>query len=949
MFRTRGRKIIRDVLARKGRTALVSIAIFIGVAGTIALFSLSDILVTQLRKDIKEDELPMIQVFLTVNAGQELDNASYAQTLTQTPGVTELVGGVETLVQFKTSESDEDFDEGQVMAYQVLNEETGELEDKRIDELRLQPGRLIEGDFPRAGENEIALESRMAEEQDLGVGDSIYLRILSPDAAGEIGTTEAYTVSGIVFHAYSQTPKTSLYTYVADANRLGGTTGWNTIKVRFTDFETAEDRQEEFANTIANQTPYVPAFIFAEDPAQNSQIQGAQTIGLTMGFLALVALIVSGFLVINVISSIVVEQKRQIGVMKSMGATAFDNFIMYSGIAFTYGLIGVVPGVIVGILGGHFASQGLAPTLNTVLEGFGISPFSIILGILIGLMVPVLASIIPVWSATRVRILEAMTDLGINARYGSGPLAKIIGRLPFPTMVRQGLSNISIKKSRLIFTVITLAIAVGAFMGIFAVFSSLTGAIDLFLNSYNVEIAVFPNEGRDPEEITSILRENFQTPENNIIDNIEPGFQLQVEFEGYEPVVSAGGPPGIFAYGYDINSADPAFNFTIDEGEPLTDENAANGIIFSDLLASNMDVGIGDTVTMKVPGNTIDLNIVGISEFPLDQVWLDWRTLALVSNYTAGAPTPNQYFSTVQVEGFTSEAGNNEVAIAGFDQQPANFIPIQEGSYFSEDQPGVIISTQLAENGNYAVGDTLTLSATTADGSTVEAPVVGIFQLPPQLQQEEGIPAEAIVMDWMQLATLEGISLQGEPRPQGYFLTTTLNDPSAARLDDVIEDINDVMLNNGIAVQSFNFVDLVDQISQIFFIFQAVLQAVAFLIALVGALGLLTTLSMSVFERQKEIGVMRSIGAGSSVVAGQFLTEGLVVGVIAWIVGLPVGYAIELLLLNVTGFDETFPAVFPITAPILGLVGMLVITTIASLWPSLSAARKTVSDILRYQ
>jgi len=40
MFGTRVRKIKRDVMARKGRTALVSIAIFIGVTGTIALFSM---------------------------------------------------------------------------------------------------------------------------------------------------------------------------------------------------------------------------------------------------------------------------------------------------------------------------------------------------------------------------------------------------------------------------------------------------------------------------------------------------------------------------------------------------------------------------------------------------------------------------------------------------------------------------------------------------------------------------------------------------------------------------------------------------------------------------------------------------------------------------------------------------------------------------------------------
>jgi ABC-type lipoprotein release transport system permease subunit len=34
---------------------------------------------------------------------------------------------------------------------------------------------------------------------------------------------------------------------------------------------------------------------------------------------------------------------------------------------------------------------------------------------------------------------------------------------------------------------------------------------------------------------------------------------------------------------------------------------------------------------------------------------------------------------------------------------------------------------------------------------------------------------------------------------------------------------------------------------------------------------------------------------------------------------------------------------------VIGFVGMMLITTVASLWPSLSAARKTVSQIIRYQ
>ena len=93
-IRTRARKILRDVWARKGRTALVSTAIFIGVVGTIALFSMSDILITQLETDIKQEELSMLQVSVTVEEGARLDNAAYMRMLEDYPGVTDVVATV---------------------------------------------------------------------------------------------------------------------------------------------------------------------------------------------------------------------------------------------------------------------------------------------------------------------------------------------------------------------------------------------------------------------------------------------------------------------------------------------------------------------------------------------------------------------------------------------------------------------------------------------------------------------------------------------------------------------------------------------------------------------------------------------------------------------------------------------------------------------------------------
>jgi len=336
-----------------------------------------------------------------------------------------------------------------------------------------------------------------------------------------------------VFDPYGFTPKVTTITTLPDAGYLTGLVGLTDFLMRFSDFDMVEDQSDDILNLIANDTAYIPAFSEVQDPENNALIANARLISNLMAFLALVALIVSGFLVINVISSLVVEQKRQIGVMKSMGATRKDNFLIYSGIAFAYGLIGVIPGVILGIPAGNAAAHALAPQLNTVLEGFKTSPGSIVLGVVVGLLVPVVASLLPVFNGTRVKILDAMTDLGIGARYGTGPIAKLIARLPLPVTIRQGLSNVSLKKSRLAFTVITLAVAVGAFMGIYAIFASLTSGIQGFIDSCNMQMLVAPLEPRDPEQVTTIV----QNALGDEIETFESGFQIQVEFEGYDPEI----------------------------------------------------------------------------------------------------------------------------------------------------------------------------------------------------------------------------------------------------------------------------------------------------------------------------------------------------------------------------------------------------------------------------
>ena len=59
----------------------------------------------------------------------------------------------------------------------------------------------------------------------------------------------------------------------------------------------------------------------------------------------------------------------------------------------------------------------------------------------------------------------------------------------------------------------------------------------------------------------------------------------------------------------------------------------------------------------------------------------------------------------------------------------------------------------------------------------------------------------------------------------------------------------------------------------------------AVLLALVGGLGLMGTMSINVLERTREIGVLRAIGAPNRAVAQVFILEGIAIGLLSWLMG----------------------------------------------------------------
>jgi ABC-type antimicrobial peptide transport system permease subunit len=271
---------------------------------------------------------------------------------------------------------------------------------------------------------------------------------------------------------------------------------------------------------------------------------------------------------------------------------------------------------------------------------------------------------------------------------------------------------------------------------------------------------------------------------------------------------------------------------------------------------------------------------------------------------------------------------------------------------FDTDNPGVIISGALAESEGLSAGDTITL---TVGGETVERAIIAVIPnaIMEQTAQTQmpgigAIPDDVALFGFNDLTTITGVDTQGEPVPNGYYVTTCLDDPTPDQVDEVMDEANIAMLEHGIGARYVNLVLQSEVLTELIITNTSIIGAATLLIGAVGAIGLLTTLSIAVLERQKEIGVMRSIGATSGVIGLQFVIEGLIVGFVSWVFSIPVSFVLARQLFKVLQL-ENVPFSYPPQALVIGLIGILLISAISSLGPSMSAARKTVSDILRYQ
>ena len=186
-----------------------------------------------------------------------------------------------------------------------------------------------------------------------------------------------------------------------------------------------------------------------------------------------------------------------------------------------------------------------------------------------------------------------------------------------------------------------------------------------------------------------------------------------------------------------------------------------------------------------------------------------------------------------------------------------------------------------------------------------------------------------------------------------YRITASRPNLSIEEQRQLAAQIEDSLQNQGISVTEASagqslLVNSTDGLN----ILTTFLLIMAVLTALVGSIGLMGTMSMNVLDRTREIGVMRAIGASDRAITNLVIVEGVLIGLISWVIGTLAAIPISKVMSDVVSraiFDAPAKFTFTLLGPAAWLVLVLLLSILASVAPARNAARITIREALAYE
>ncbi len=802
MLSPRWRKVLRDLWLNKIRTLLVVLSIAVGVFAVGAIASSQIIL----SRDLTEAYLatnPASATFFTFDSFGD----SVVEAVETMDEVKEAEGRRRVTLRVKTGP------EEWRLLYLIA---IPDFDDVKIDQFQPEAGAWPPPD------NEMLIERAALGLLKAELGDTLLVK--TPE-----GKERTMRIAGLAHDLNAQmfVFDGAAYGFITTDTLewLGQPPDYNELRIIVADHADDRDHIRNVAGEVQDKIEdggRTVLFTLIPEPGKPILDFLIQAITVLMGALAVMSLLLSGFLVVNTISALLAQQVRQIGIMKAIGARSRQVMAMYLVTVTIFGLLALLIAIPAGVVGAHLFTQFIASFLNFDITGFQLPPEVLLAEIGVGLVVPLLAGLYPIMAGVRVTVREAISAYGLGkGQFGTRRFDRWLLTIQQTPFLRRNISrplllslrNTFRRKTRLTLTLLTLIFGGVIFITVFSLRVSMLATLDNWLAYFRWDVAVqFEQDYR----VERILRETLSVP--GVVQAETWGF---ASARRKRPDGSDSDNIFMYAPSAETKMVRP----TVIAGRWLRPEDTHAVVVNSLVLRDEPDVHVGSDIVLKIEGE----------EEP-------WRVVGVV---TGGFPAPVMFANYPYFSRVTREVGRAQWLFA------------------TTEQPTLEFQNQIVR------------------------------------------------------------ALEARFEHIGFDVSATAK---------VAEERTEVIA--------------------IFEVIVVLLLIMAVLIAVIGGLGLMGTMSINVLERTREIGVMRAIGASNRAVRQIFIVEGIIIGVLSWLVGAILAYPISKFLSDLVGqqfLSAPLDYTFSLNGVLLWLGVVIVLSALASFLPAWNASRLTVQEVLAYE
>jgi putative ABC transport system permease protein len=806
---TRWKKAVRDFWQESTRTVLVVLAIAVGISGFAAVLASYAILTRELNRGYLATN-PASATLRTDAVGEGLIAAIAA-----TPGVAEAEARRTMSGRIKGT-------------YGWRNLTLFVVKD--FARIRVSKLKAEQGAWPPAA-GEILIERDAFQVARIHIGDAVTVRTTN-------GPERTLRVSGGV-HDVGQAQarmENVVYGYITQATlgQLGEEPTLNQVKLVVAgdafNLQHIERVTADVKQTIERRGHAVTR-VDIPTPGKHPHADIMGLLLLSLSSFGLFVLILSGVIVVNLLTALMAAQIRQIGVMKAIGGTRWQIARIYFGQALLLGIAAIAIAIPVGIAGSRALCGAMAVFLNFDIASFAIPIWVYLLVVLVGLVVPLLAAAFPVWRGSGVSVREALADFGVGgSNFGTSTLDRIlsVGGLTRPLLL--AIRNNFRRRARLALTVLTLAAGGLFFMTALNLRASMISTLDRLFATKTYDLGV-SLAGKVPAG--DVLRVARSTPGVRAAE-------CWTASEGVVPDAGHGSPDARGAASEGLHGGAVSDNRFIvialpaetqmmkpnlEAGRWLQPGENDTIVVNSALVAKSPQMRVGSRVTFPLSSEPVTLRVVGIIGEPF---------------------TP-----------------------------PMAYIP----SAFFDDKAA-----------HAGITNNVRLVLDKTDQASIDR-------------------VKALLEERFERAGIKAISMSSKGDSRFGF------------------DQHMLMIYVALIIMSS-------------------------MIGGVGGLGLMTTMSLNVLERRREMGVMRAIGATPRAILLMLVAEGSIVGFASWAIAAlaawPLGKGLGDFLMTKmfkSGLDFTFE----LRGLAVWLAVSLILGAIASFVPAWDATRHPVREALSYE